>query len=127
MIIREHYINQVRPFYKSDLVKIITGIRRSGKSVILSQIMGEIREKHENVIFLNFEDNLTTSTIRNSMDLINYVKENRKPEKLEQVKYFLKVSLNPFLLLHAPGIAVFCGLFCQGSDVCAFEVDDPDF
>ena len=82
MIIREHYINQVRPFYESDLVKIITGIRRCGKSVILSQIMDEIREKHENVIFLNFEDKLTTSTIRNSLDLINYVKENRKPEKL---------------------------------------------
>lgn len=82
MIIREHYINQVRPFYESDLVKIITGIRRCGKSVILSQIMDEIREKHENVIFLNFEDKLTTSTIRNSMDLINYVKERRKPEKL---------------------------------------------
>ena len=82
MIIREHYIDQVRPFYESDLVKIITGIRRSGKSVILSQIMDEIREKHENVIFLNFEDKLTTSTIRNSLDLINYVKENRKPEKL---------------------------------------------
>jgi predicted AAA+ superfamily ATPase len=82
MIIREHYINQVRPFYESDLVKIITGIRRCGKSVILSQIMDEIREKHENVIFLNFEDKLTTSTIRNSLDLINYVKERRGPGKL---------------------------------------------
>ena len=82
MIIREHYINQVRPFYESDLIKIITGIRRCGKSVILSQIMDEIREKHDNVIFLNFEDKLTTATIRNSSDLIRYVKENRKPEKL---------------------------------------------
>ena len=82
MIIREHYINQVRPFYESDLIKIITGIRRCGKSVILSQIMDEIKEKHDNVIFLNFEDKLTTATIRNSSDLINYVKENRKPEKL---------------------------------------------
>lgn len=82
MIIREHYINQVRPFYESDLIKIITGIRRCGKSVILSQIMDEIKEKHDNVIFLNFEDKLTTATIRNSSDLISYVKENRKPEKL---------------------------------------------
>ncbi len=82
MIIREHYINQVRPFYESDLIKIITGIRRCGKSVILSQIMDEIKEKHDNVIFLNFEDKLTTATIRNASDLISYVKENRKPEKL---------------------------------------------
>lgn len=39
MITREHYLQQVRPFYDSDLIKIITGIRRSGKSVVLQQII----------------------------------------------------------------------------------------
>ncbi len=34
MIYREHYIKQVREFYDSDLIKIITGIRRSGKSIL---------------------------------------------------------------------------------------------
>ena len=42
MIYREHYIKPVRDFYESDLIKIITGIRRCGKSVILEQIMQEI-------------------------------------------------------------------------------------
>ena len=37
MIYREHYIKPVRDFYESDLIKIITGIRRCGKSVILEQ------------------------------------------------------------------------------------------
>ena len=41
MIFREHYMAQIRPFYESDLIKIITGIRRCGKSVILRQIMNE--------------------------------------------------------------------------------------
>ena len=36
MIKREHYISMIRPFYESDLIKIITGIRRSGKSVIVT-------------------------------------------------------------------------------------------
>ena len=45
MIIREHYLNQIRPFYDSDLIKVITGIRRCGKSVILSQIEEEIRSE----------------------------------------------------------------------------------
>ena len=44
MIYREHYISQVREFYDSDLIKIITGIRRSGKSVILEQIKDEIKK-----------------------------------------------------------------------------------
>lgn len=78
MITRTHYINQIRPFYDSDLIKIITGIRRCGKSVILDQVKQEISEKSSNIIFLNFEDKLTTSLIHNYMDLINYVQENRK-------------------------------------------------
>lgn len=41
MIQREHYVSKVRPFYESDLMKIITGIRRYGKSVIFNQIMEE--------------------------------------------------------------------------------------
>lgn len=45
MILRENYINQVRPFYKSDLIKKIIGIRRCGKSVIMEQIIEEIRKK----------------------------------------------------------------------------------
>lgn len=47
MIQREHYIAEVRPFYESDLIKIITGIRRCGKSVIMEQIIKEIAAKTE--------------------------------------------------------------------------------
>lgn len=52
MIKREHYIEQVRPFYESDLIKIITGVRRCGKSVFLDQIIKEISEKTDNIIYL---------------------------------------------------------------------------
>ena len=53
MIIREKYLKKIRPFYNQDLIKVITGIRRSGKSVILKQIINEIKEsgvKEENII-----------------------------------------------------------------------------
>ena len=82
MIIREHYIEQVRPFYDSDLIKIITGIRRCGKSVILEQIMSEVKIKSENVLYLNFEDKFTTSQIRTYEDLLNFVQANRGKDKL---------------------------------------------
>ncbi|HIU45491.1 MAG TPA: AAA family ATPase, partial [Candidatus Enteromonas pullicola] len=45
----------MRPFYDTDPVKVITGIRRCGKSVVLSQIASEIRKKADNIIYLNFE------------------------------------------------------------------------
>ncbi len=81
MIYREHYISQVREFYDSDLIKIITGIRRSGKSIILEQIKDEINKKTENVISLNFEDKRVSSNILDAKCLIEYVESNRKKGK----------------------------------------------
>lgn len=81
MIQREHYIEQVRPFYESDLIKIITGIRRCGKSVIMEQIIKEIKKKTDNVIYLNFEDKKVSSNITNADKLISFVEENKKEGK----------------------------------------------
>lgn len=81
MIQREHYIEQVRPFYESDLIKIITGIRRCGKSVIMEQIIKEISQKTENIIYLNFEDKKVSANITNAEALISYVEENKKEGK----------------------------------------------
>ena len=81
MITREHYISQIREFYDSDLIKIITGIRRCGKSIILEQIKNEIAKKTSNIISLNFEDRATYSTIKNADDLIKYVNENKQDGK----------------------------------------------
>ena len=78
MITREHYIEQVRPFYDSDLIKIITGIRRCGKSVIMEQIIAEIKQKTDNLIYLNFEDKKVSANITSADQLINYVEENKK-------------------------------------------------
>lgn len=42
MLVRSRYIEKIRPFVGLDVVKVITGIRRSGKSVLLQQIQDEI-------------------------------------------------------------------------------------
>lgn len=58
MIKRDFYLKDIRGFYDSDLVKIIAGMRRSGKSVILSQIANELLErgvKAEQIISIDFE------------------------------------------------------------------------
>lgn len=39
---REKYLKKIRPFYDSDIIKVITGIRRCGKSCILKAIMNEL-------------------------------------------------------------------------------------
>lgn len=81
MIIRSRYIERIRGFYESDLIKIIVGIRRCGKSIILKQIMDEIAKKTDNIIYLNFEDETVLANIYNSKTLLEYVEKNRKKGK----------------------------------------------
>lgn len=82
MIIREHYISQIRPFYESDLIKIITGIRRCGKSVILRQVMKEMEDMGKRCLFLDFDLRPTRKEIPDVDALISYVKERLKDDKL---------------------------------------------
>ena len=82
MIIREHYISQIRPFYESDLIKIITGIRRCGKSVILRQVMKEMEDMGKRCLFLDFDLRPTRKEIPDADALISYVKERLKDDKL---------------------------------------------
>ena len=59
MIKRELYMSRIRPFIGNELVKVITGIRRSGKSVMLDLIKEELRVsgvREEQFISYNFED-----------------------------------------------------------------------
>lgn len=59
MIKREQYLKRIRPFYDSEMIKIITGVRRCGKSVLLKQIKDELMEMghpESEILYLNFED-----------------------------------------------------------------------
>lgn len=77
MIKREKYIAEIRGFYDSDLIKVITGVRRCGKSVILEQIKDEILKKSNNTISIDFEDRAETRAIETWSDIVTYVKYHR--------------------------------------------------
>ncbi len=58
MIKREHYIKQIRPFINKNIIKVLTGLRRSGKSVMLRLIQQDLIEQgvdKEQFICINFE------------------------------------------------------------------------
>ncbi len=82
MIIREKYMEQIRPFYESDLIKIITGIRRCGKSVILKQILNELEAAGKSCLFLDFDLRLVRTKIPDADTLIAYVSEHLEEDKL---------------------------------------------
>lgn len=81
MVKRDHYLNQIRPFFNSDLIKIITGIRRCGKSTILGQLRDEAAQFTDNIIYLEFENRRVKSELRTADDVIKYVDSNRKEGK----------------------------------------------
>ncbi len=82
MISREHYLAQIRPFYESDLIKIITGIRRCGKSIILNQVREELEAQHKKCLFLDFELRPVQRKIPDADALISHVTEHLGKEKL---------------------------------------------
>jgi len=87
MLIREKYLSKIRPFYDVDLIKVIIGIRRCGKSVVLLQIMDELKNKGINssqIIYINFEDE-DYSFIKNDKDLHEFVKS----KIINDGKYYL--------------------------------------
>lgn len=84
MLKREVYLSRIRGFYDSDLVKILVGIRRCGKSVILNQIVDEIKEKgveENHIIYINFEL-IEYEELQNYKKLNKYIKDNIKDNKM---------------------------------------------
>ena len=81
MIKRKHYLAQIAPFADNDLIKVITGIRRCGKSVILQQLSEEISKRTDNIIFLEFESKRVRSLLPDADHVIRYIDEHRKDGK----------------------------------------------
>ena len=116
MIIREKYLSKIRPFYDIDLIKAITGIRRCGKSVILKQIILELKNmgiKDENIININLELK-QFSFIKTDDDLYDYIKKLMKNEK----KYYIfideisriekwELAINSFKAEYGKNISIF--------------------
>ena len=87
MLKREIYLSRIRGFYDSDLIKILVGIRRCGKSVILKQIMDEIKEhgiEENHILYINFEF-VEFEDLKDYKKLNSYIKERIKDNK----KYYI--------------------------------------
>ena len=116
MIKREKYLKKIRPFYDKDLIKVITGIRRSGKSVILTQIMDELKDKgikDEQIIYVNFEY-IDYIDITNAKALNNYI-ENKLITKNKYYLFFDEIQnvtewekvINSFKAKYKDNVSIF--------------------
>jgi len=76
---RPYYLNKITPFCGVDLIKVLVGQRRVGKSYILLQLMDALRaqDKKANIVYINKEEN-EYDNIVNYRDLIVYVEKRAK-------------------------------------------------
>ena len=85
---RTKYLDLIRRFYDSSLIKVLTGIRRCGKSVLLSQIKEEIKETYnideDHIISINFED-VSFTNLRNCIKLNKFIIKKIKDKN----KYYI--------------------------------------
>lgn len=99
---REKYLSRIRPFYDSDIVKVITGIRRCGKSSILKSIMSELTSKGlgDRIIYLpldkkGFININTPDELEERIE--SQIKDNEKYylfiDEVQNVKGFEKIVL----------------------------------
>jgi predicted AAA+ superfamily ATPase len=74
LIPRNIYLERIRPFVRKDLIKVLSGQRRVGKSYLLFQIIQQIQaqEPKANIIYINKED-LEFDAIRDAATLNEYV------------------------------------------------------
>ena len=118
-LIREDYLKLIRPYYDVDLIKVITGIRRSGKSVLMETIKDEIIANGVNgshIISINLED-LDYSFITDIKDLHKEI-ESRIQDKDKYYIFLDEIQhIENFEKLLASLKAKFnCSIFFTGSD-----------
>lgn len=115
---REKCLSRIRQFYDVDIIKILTGSRRSGKSKVIELIINELKEKgikNSDILYMNFED-LRFETIDDYKKLNDYVlkhKGNNKQylffDEIQHVASFEK-AINSFR------VSFDCSIFITGSN-----------
>lgn len=115
---RERYLKKIRPFYDLDIIKVLIGSRRAGKSKVLELIVNELKEKgvdERDILYINFE-NLDFEDISDYKKLYSYVKEHKGTNKqylffdeIQHVSGFEK-AINSFR------VSFDCSIFITGSN-----------
>ncbi len=115
LIPRERFLKMIRPTYDVDIIKVLMGPRRSGKSVILSMIADEIDADKDHKIFINFEDmkynGLRTAVALNDhvVDLMTEGRYYLFFDEVQNVEDFPRVLAS----LKSTGM---CSIFVTGSN-----------
>ena len=83
MVQRKEYLDLLKKWKDEDVIKVVTGIRRCGKSTLLKMYQAYLKEQgitEDCIIYINFEE-LEYEELLDYRMLYDYVKERLHPEK----------------------------------------------
>jgi len=82
IIERKYYLKKIEPFISKDIIKVIVGQRRVGKSYLLLQIADKIKntDSKSNIVFID-KEKFKFDGIRNYKDLVNFVELQLRKSK----------------------------------------------
>ncbi|MDT3741401.1 MAG: ATP-binding protein [Candidatus Kapabacteria bacterium] len=111
---RQEYLQKIEPYIGKNIIKVLTGQRRVGKSYLLFQIIEHIQQidTNSNIIYINKED-LSFDKIQNETDLNDYILSNLHAQKtnyifideIQEIKNFEKALRS---LLLNKNIDIYC-------------------
>ena len=113
LFIRDTYLKKVEPYIGKEIIKVLTGQRRVGKTILLKQIQHLVKQldKKANTIYINKEQN-EFKQIKNADDLFNYIQSQLKPkqsnyifiDEIQEIEEF-EIALRQLLV---KGVDIYC-------------------
>lgn len=116
MKIREHYLEKLIKYLDTEFIKVITGVRRSGKSFLLKMLSNHLFDNNKQVMYLNFE-HPDTFNLHDSSNLYDYIQKN---VNINEKVYFLFDEIGEVLnwqkLINGLRVAYDCDIYITGSN-----------
>jgi len=113
LFIRDTYLKKVEPYIGKQIIKVLTGQRRVGKTILLKQIQNLVHQldKEANTVYINKEQN-EYKQVKNADDLFNYIESKLKPkqsnyvfiDEIQEIEEF-EIALRQLLV---KGIDIYC-------------------
>ncbi len=124
IIRREKYLSKVSPYIGKDLIKVLIGSRRVGKTYIMLQIMDDINKNDEaaNIIYINKEQ-YEFKSISNDEQLYQYVTEHLKNKKNNYLFVDEVQEIERFELVLRQLLLKNIDIYCTGSNARMLSSD----